>query len=250
MIKMRIDGHLLIPFGRPKWDIGKIRISGVSTTATYFESETPCVYIDMEQRRPLRLAAFRKCFPDEFPSTDPKLNDPESTIAYIRDHLKTHCEVQTDAERRFLDHYFEHIVTAAREPTGGRLSKPAFLFAAPLPLPQAHLYLQNPFDDIFTFVPSKMVKVDFAFWTGNEIVAVEIDGGSHLGSENHVTKDRALLRAGVHLVHILNKEVFEYGDKVISQLLPTSVAHYWAYIDNEDGIRHPLAYERYPIKQA
>lgn len=99
-IQMSIHGHLLIPFGSAKWNIDKIRIVGVSTKATYFESETPCVYIDMSKKVALRLRNLRDVFPDEFPYNK---DDVWDVIPFIYDYLKEKCNVQTESERRFLD---------------------------------------------------------------------------------------------------------------------------------------------------
>lgn len=66
MIRIRIKDHLLIPFGCPKWRIGDINISGVSTDATYFTSSTPCVHIDKTEKEPLRLLSFADVFPQSF----------------------------------------------------------------------------------------------------------------------------------------------------------------------------------------
>ena len=39
------------------------------------------------------------------------------------------------------------------------------------------LYVHDPLeDDIFAFEPSNNFRVDFGFWTGANLVAVEIDG--------------------------------------------------------------------------
>ncbi len=100
------------------------------------------------------------------------------------------------------------------------------VFDALMPLPQAHLYLADPLEG-YSFVPANMVKVDFAFWTGKNIVAIEVDGGSHIGSEAHVRKDRLLRRAGVDVIHILNSELSRHGGKVITRLLPQPVTEFW-----------------------
>ena len=62
-----------------------------------------------------------------------------------------------------------------------------------IPLPQAHHYLLDPLSKTGDYDPQCMVRVDFAFWTGKRIVAVEIDGGSHIGgtTDTHVKKGRA-----------------------------------------------------------
>jgi hypothetical protein len=43
-------------------------------------------------------------------------------------------------------------------------------------------------------------SVGFFAWTGERFIAVEIDGASHIGSEEHVRKDRALQRAVEKLI--------------------------------------------------
>lgn len=100
-------------------------------------------------------------------------------------------------------------------------------------MPQAHLYQSNPLEDDFSFVPSRMMKVDFAFWTGKRLIAVEIDGGSHIGSEAHVEKDRLLQRSDVHVVHILNGEITKHGQKVIRRLLPPELTDFWKFAEEK-----------------
>jgi hypothetical protein len=252
MIKIKISDHLLIPFGRPKWDISKIKIVGVSTSATYFQSETPCVYIDKASEWPIVMTDFPEAFPQEF-SRGKEYDDPIAAFEFIRNYLKKNCEIQTDAEQRFLDLYFSYILdqvilSKKNLPESWRsqvpYNNPHWLFRALMPLPQAHLYLEDPFGDRFQFLPEKMVKVDFAFWTGTEIVAVEIDGPSHIGSPNHVTKDRALVRAGVHVVHILNNELMEYGEKAINRLLPDSITLFWRHTSENFN---PLGWAHNPL---
>jgi hypothetical protein len=239
MIQIKIDNHLLIPFGREKWRIEDVRLAGVSTEATCFESKTPLVYINKALKRPLTLGSVGRCFPK---GTFPEFKSHPEAFDHVQEHLKTRCQVGTEYEKRFLDVYFEYVrkeceplpedypwqITMNKRPPK---SDVWWLFQALLPLPQAHLYHQNPLSETYSFVPERMVKVDFAFWTGEELIAVEIDGSSHIGSANHVTKDRALLRAGVHLIHILNNEVMEYGTKIITRLFPKSVVCPWEGVD-------------------
>ncbi|MDA2937556.1 endonuclease domain-containing protein [Acidobacteria bacterium AH-259-A15] len=241
MIKINIDDHLIIPFGCPKWDIKKIKIVGVSTKATYLESDTPCVHIDRTQNRAIRLKQVSKLFPEKLPTLD----DSFEALSFIRDFLKTSAKVQTDAEALFLDLYFSYCKDAVT-PKDWQLwfskSKIAdlpipvnnsdWVFDALMPLPQAHLYLHDPLSDRL-FPPKNMIKVDFAFWTGKHIVAVEIDGSSHVGSENHVRKDRLLQRAGVRTIHILNSELHKHREKVITELLPRPIVSFWDNVNSK-----------------
>src|SRR5437899_12795287 len=106
MIRMRIDHHLIIPFGRPKWDISKIKLCGVSTSATYFESDTPCVYIDKAKAAAMRFEDLDQVFPE--PERFPEILEGIEAFNFIIEYMKTDCCVQTESERLFLDLYAEY----------------------------------------------------------------------------------------------------------------------------------------------
>jgi len=242
-IQFKIPDQLLIPFGAPKWVIDGIAVVGVSTTGTYIQSETPLAHIDKSKQVGLRLRHFKDIFPGEWPI----VHETAEAADFIRKHLHESCEIATDSERRFLDLYFEYcrekiqvgVRVYSRARPGDRSDWPTpyndddWIFDALLPLPQAHLYETDPLSGKYTFVPSRMMKVDFAFWTGKRLVAVEIDGSSHVGSEGHVEKDRLLQRAGVHVVHILNSEITKYGARVIGALLPPEITEFWKTAEEE-----------------
>jgi hypothetical protein len=233
LVQIKIENQLLIPFGGPKWSIERINVVGVSTTGTYIESDTPLAHINKAESRALRLRHFTSVMPGDWPEID----DCGAAAELIRGYLRDKCELGTDHEKKFLDLYFEYCIDATTIPSyllkqdqkdrGTPYDDDAWIFEALLPLPQAHLYQANPLEDHFSFAPSRMMKVDFVFWTGKRLVAVEIDGGSHIGSEAHVEKDRLLQRAGVHVVHILNSEITKYGKKVIERLLPQELTRFW-----------------------
>jgi hypothetical protein len=233
LVQVKIENQLLIPFGGPKWSIERINVVGVSTTGTYIESDTPLAYIDRSEAKALRL----RHFPDVVPGSWPTIEDRVAAAHYIRDHLREKCELVTEYEKKFVDLYIEYCIDqtsipsyfSGRDPKqlGAPYDDENWVFEALLPLPQAHLYQSNPFEDKFSFVPSRMMKVDFVFWTGKRLVAIEIDGGSHVGSEAHIEKDRLLQRAGVHVIQVLNSEIAKYGKKVIERLLPQELTRFW-----------------------
>lgn len=259
-INIRVDDHLLIPFGCPKWYIEKIKVAGVSTKATYFESETPCIYINKTKKEPLTLRQATRVFPKEFPH----IEEDKKAYNFLKEHIKEYTDDRTTFENRFLDLYFKYCqeaLTTKRhswfrwytkmksnnkigicyDPQG---NEPFLLFDALLPLPQVHLYVEDPLKEELSFIPPKMFMIDFAFWTGEKIVAVEIDGSSHVGSEEHIQKDRMLQRAGISVRHILNSELMKYGTKTIELLLPKEITEYWWNITGTDLFWewHPLAF--------
>ena len=240
LVQVEITDQLLVPFGGPKWSIERIGVVGVSTAATYIQSDTPLAYINKAAKSPLRLDQFKKVVPGNFP----EIEDCDDALRYVLEHLKSKCEVATPHERKFLDLYFTFIHQRVQPPPylkssnkkrdeyGNPYNTPAWVFQALFPLPQAHLYQADPLEGTFSFAPNRMMKVDFAFWTGKKFVAVEIDGESHVGSAAHVQKDRRLQRAGVEVIHILNSELDKYGVKVIERLMPVEVTKFWS--DAED----------------
>jgi hypothetical protein len=233
---MRIDDHLIIPFGCPKWDISKINIISVSTGATYLSSETPCVYINKTNQCPVILQDFTNVFPSS--EKFPEIYDSFESLEYIKNYLLKNCQIQTEYEIKFLEIYFNYFRDFVKEKIAHykRYSISPFpnckedidwIFNILFPLPQAHLYVENPLDNNnYNYIPQRMVKMDFAFWTGQKIVAVEIDGASK-PSASQVPRDRMLQRAGVELIHILNEEIVTFGSKIIESLLPISITKFW-----------------------
>lgn len=238
MIQLMIQDHLIIPWGVPKWNIDKIKIVGVSTKATYFETETPCVYIDKKRERALCIGDIGRVLPDRRPFSR-EYDNIHKAVELTQQCLEKYCKMDTEDERRFLTAYLAHCSAHHGETRHAPDNKAVNFFDALLPIPQAHLYAHDPLNDTYSFAPNNMFKVDFAFWTGEQIVAVEIDGASHIGSRSHIRKDRLLQRSDVHVVHIMNDEIREYGTKAIERLLPLRISHYyWHNWDDDGAYRH------------
>lgn len=239
MIEFRIRDHLLLPFGGPKWSIDSISVTGISTEGTYFSSPLPLAYIDKGKKRACRLEDLHSFFPHgAIPDGD---YSTETSVNAIRHHLKEHCGIATRSERLFLDLYFQYCLDQVKPPswrskTGEPAPKPYdtgnWIFAALFPFPQAHLYVGDPLRKKYKFGPDRMCKLDFAFWTGTNLIGIEIDGPSHIGSETHVTRDRMLQRAGVLVVHMLNSELEEYGTDVVEKLLPSVITRFWQDVEH------------------
>jgi len=232
-VNFRIPNHIVLPFGfTEKWNIDKIKVCGVSTDGTYFTSETKCAYINVETGEPLRLHQFKRFMPDAN-STFPTIDDAFEAFEFLRLFLRENCALDTLAEKSFLDVYFQSVIEEHKRaslPLGRERYDPTqygdWLFWALMPFPQAHIYVRDPFKNYHEqeYSPDNMYRVDFAFWTGQKLVAVEIDGASHIGNSKHVTKDRMLSRAGIPVIHVLNEEIGAHGIRVIDRLLPRQIS--------------------------
>jgi hypothetical protein len=237
-IRFRLVNQLIVPFACPKWEIKNIRVRGVSTEATYFESDSPCAYINRGANTPLRLRDIQSVWPIDFDPYEVEFGQTGEALDNIERIIKQFGSIGTTSEAEFLSAYFDYLRSTVEKLTPDLFHPPGrfpddkadWVFDALLPLPQAHLYVVDPLDETWYSSldsPQNMFKVDFAFWTGTEFIAVEIDGGSHIGSDKHITKDRMLQRSGVQVYHIMNQEVTDYGTKVVSRLLPDSRVRQW-----------------------
>ena len=224
-VEFSISDHLIVPYGVEKWRIEDIRIVGVSTKETYFKTDIPVVHIDTKKANPYRIGEFLDRFQYSGEHT------PEAHLQAVEEYILQWCDPRSTFEVLFLKTYFNWL--RQKMPPGQSkihlvpYNNKNWVYVALFPIPQAHLYVTDPLRDKYSFTPERMVKVDFAFWTGKNFVAVEIDGSSHVGSEKHVWKDRWLQRAGVQVIHILNDEIREFGTKTVSSLFPIEISKFW-----------------------
>lgn len=173
-----------------------VRLSAVTPRGSHLTSTVPLIHIRPAERAAYRLRDYAR---------DLELVTVEAAL----DRLRTYCDPRSSAEGAFLDAYRRCVESSGADPS-----------QALAPIPQAHLYLDDPLDPDGAPEPGFMVKADFAFWTGTGFVVVEIDGGSHIGNPRHITKDRALRTAGVEVIHILNEEITRWGSALLDRLLP------------------------------
>jgi hypothetical protein len=230
--KLYLQDHLIVPFGRPKWEIENIRISKVTPNGTYLEGKIPFAYIDKNAGKALQIADFWDVVPDNFVGSFKRVSPHFDRSEYdfddisnnavrefghrfqiIYTYLKTRCELGSNYESKFLDIYFDYWSDKAWEHGPSIFSLQEQLRPL-LPLPQAHLYLE---DDLLA-CKTHMQKVDFAFWTGHRIVAIEIDSDNKQ-LPDVVRRDRRYRDSGIEVIHILNSEIEEFMSSIMN-LLP------------------------------
>jgi hypothetical protein len=153
----------------------------------------------------------------------------DARIGLLREHLATLCGPWDRTARIFIDAYFAVIAAAIAGHAGeiaslaaraGGIFAPAdWSFSALRPLPQAHL---------------GAVRVDFAFWTGARIIAIELAGSA---SPRRQRKDElARLEAeGVMLVPVPAADLTREGERLLARLLPPEFQRFW------DGVVFPAS---------
>jgi hypothetical protein len=221
---IEIADHLILPFGTArKSDLQRIKLSSVAANGIYFSADVPCIYINVAKKQPLTMADFYSVFGSSEP--EPDGGDVPAALDYIHDLIRKYmpAETTTRYETTFLKLYFEWLKSRLCV-----MREHYTAYNALLPIPQMQLYVRDPLEDaVFRFEPSNNFRVDFGFWTGTSLVAIEIDGNEPEGYAADVRRDRLLRRADVDVIHILNTEIDKHGGKVVSHLLPRAILYDW-----------------------
>jgi hypothetical protein len=225
--KIRIANHLILPFGTArKFDLNRIKLSSVAADGIYFTSDIPCIYINRAQQRPLTINDWRTVF--GFGPKGPKTEDVVVALDFICNLVKSYIPEPTKYQISFLKHYFSRLKGQLPEEVPFEpVDQPFQLYNALLPVPEMQLYVNDPLEEDFTYEPTNNFRVDFGFWTGTALLAVEIDGNDPGGYARELRRDRLLRRANVDIIHILNTEIELHGERVIDALLPESVTEDW-----------------------
>jgi hypothetical protein len=219
---IEITDHLILPFGRAtKSDLQKITLAAVAANGIYLRADIPCVYINVAEKKPLRLLDFFSVF-GRGQGSSPNGDDVMAMLDFIHQIILQHMPTGTTPyEAAFLKHYFDFVKD---DPF---IKKPFGRYNALLPIPQMQVYVEDVLDPRWSFEPTNNFRVDFGFWTGTQLVAVEIDGNEPEGYAADVRRDRLLRRANVDVVHILNTEIHKHGRDLMLPLLPKSIAFDW-----------------------
>jgi hypothetical protein len=158
----------------------------------------------------------------------------DARLTLLRGHLAEQCGPWDRPARTFLDAYFARIAGAIAEHEGeiaalatqsGGIFAPAdWSFSALRPLPQAHLGPDS----------GGTVRVDFAFWTGARLVAIELVGTASPRRQRRDELAR-LESAGVAVVAMPAADLQRDGAPMLGHLLPPEFQRFW------DGVILPAS---------
>jgi hypothetical protein len=244
-MNLHVPDYLILPFGRAvKSDLQRIGLSAVSADGLYFSTEVPIIFIRKANKRPMCLGDFERHFgglPDEC-AHEADAEQDQAVLDHIRDTLKSHNPNMTRAEELFLDLYFGILKAHAASASGKTVrplldaqkaiglpyrwdmteqyDAPTDVWRALLPIPELQLYVQDPLAEKVSYQPDNNFRVDYGFWDGQKLSAVEIDGAEPAGYARDIRRDRLLRRAGVDVIHILNLEMERHKARALVQLLP------------------------------
>jgi hypothetical protein len=187
----------------------------------------PLVQIDRKGKQPLRLSNFPYAFAE--PPDFNAIATIPARLDFLRDHFKSYWGPWDKLALLFLDAYFEHIsgaIDAAQQaldaqaaPHGGLFQRCDWVYSALTPIPIAHL----PAPSADNTQP--WVWVDYAFWTGERVVALDI-----VGSDDRVRRaGRERLRlAGYDVIELSGEVLRRAGTQALRDLLPTEFSNFWS----------------------
>jgi hypothetical protein len=198
---------LLIPYGTAEWSLDGIAVEGFTSGALRLRTAFPCAAVNRLAREPLRLNNSR--YDRAFAPAVQAAGAADET-GLVHDYLKGLCRPWDNLATQFLDAYFRflsEVIEEQRDALAERLAPYAglydyrdWLFSAPKPLPRAHLHA--PQDGAAAGAPfgaADFVRVDFAFWLGDRLVAVQSAGSALTPKKAREQTDRLRL-AGVEVV--------------------------------------------------
>lgn len=178
----------------------------------------PFVTINTGANRPLRLNNAPYSYDEGTQSPGPTA---EERLAFLRDHLTDLCDLWAKRPRQFVSLYFRLIervmkrdraaIEAKAQRLGGLFTPADFAFSALRPLPRAHL---------------NGVRVDFAFWTGAALIAVDITGDDARGPVWE-TRRTTLTSAQAQPLEIPAATIARDDPAVLDTLLPPEFGIFW-----------------------
>jgi hypothetical protein len=178
----------------------------------------PSVSIDTSAGDPLRLNNAPYTYDDGTQGPGPSA---EERLAFLRDHLTDLCDLWAKRPRQFVVLYFRFIERVMQRDRagiedktrrlGGLFTSADYAFSALRPLPRAHL---------------GGIRVDFAFWTGKALVAVDIVGDDARGATWEARR-ATLTAAQVQALEIPSATVAHDDPAALETLLPPEFTAFW-----------------------
>ena len=173
---------------------------------------------------PLRLSDGPYPFPE--PPDLIRIAGTAERLELLCEHLQSLCGLWDRPARLFLDAYFRFIdrsitegaaeLAALGAKSGGLFAPADWSFTALRPLPQAQLLADSP----------APVRADFAFWTGDGLVAVELQAGASPRRQRQDELAR-LATAGIAVITVAAAELQRDAERLLASLFPPTLQKFW-----------------------
>jgi hypothetical protein len=181
VVAITVADVLLVPYGVAEWSPDGIALDGFTGRTLRLRTTFPCAAINRALREPLRLNSSRY----DFGFAPAAAAGPADEAGIVKEYLKGLCKPWDNLSVQFLDAYFrcasdlvlqhKDALATRLAPFAGLYDPKDFLFSAPKPLPRAHVHApaQAARPNVTPIDPADFLRVDFAFWLGDRLVAVQ-----------------------------------------------------------------------------
>jgi len=223
---------MIIPFGTDK--VSPEQLSWRETDdGRRVACRLPHVIIDLAEHLALRLNSGGLEFGE--PPPLPLMPKVVDQLAYLLNHFQLYCTVWDKFPRLFLATYFKFIrdqvsdneaeLIQSLAPFGDLYGCEQWAFSALRPLPRAHLWIPEN-EAIEAFDSAGWVRVDFAFWTGAEIIAIDLVGTETRGP-SHAGRLARLARHGVKMIEMPNGVLTDANPDNFAGNLSKEIHNFW-----------------------
>ena len=235
---MNCPERLLIPYGASRLSPRFFDVVRNADGEAHIDCRVPHVIIRPARRRQLRLNDAGALLTR--PATADGQVDPTDQVSLLRGAFEDLCGLWWPVGRCFVSTYFELVESIVEEHRRGLESRLVefgalyhyrdWIYSAPAPLPRAWIPAAEVHDP--SGAPESFVACDFAFWTGDAIVAAWVTG-----TETDTTarlRDAERLRgAGVRTVEIPHFASAAQRRAALRERLPVEFLSFW------EGERYP-----------
>lgn len=193
----------------------------------------PVAVIEPALRQTLRMYSLQHPF--ALPPQAQELAHAYSQLAFLTQHLAKLCGNWAKPQVQFIDRYVQELrmlvsdnashLNKKTQGLDGLVEMEHWCFAAPMPLPRAHLFVSS-FDANKPIHPHDFVLMDFAFWNGTKIIGVQISNGSTLiGSRKKALK--RLVDFGVCIRFVNSTSLQDSKNLTLLQTLGDEFLNFW-----------------------
>ena len=175
----------------------------------------------------LRAGAKLRLCDAAYPFAEPpdliRIETTATRLAFLREHLQSLCDLWAKPPRQFVDAYFAWLAAtlasdlarrALTEAGHGLFAPDDWSFAALRPLPSAFLPAAD-----------EWVRAEFAFWTGDGFVAVELPGERRAKRRDELVR---LAQAGVTVIELAPADLVDAT--ALGVKLPAAFHDFWRNI--------------------
>ena len=224
--------HVLIPYGASRLHPRVLEALPGADGSIELKCAIPHVIVTPNARRPLRLNDACYDFSGQTaPTGGSATPDP---MALLRTRIENLCELWGQPARLFVLRYFDFITAQVDrhraelerrlEPFGGLYVYQDWVYSAPAPLPRAWLHaprIRGTPPSLETFV-----FADFAFWIGDNAIAVYVSG---FETPTAASRERLarLHTAGVQVHDIPGELIRSDGERGLRERLPAQFLRFW-----------------------